>query len=80
VATVAGDRLAELRAALAQVYDQIEQAVTADEAADTSELEHRANRLQDDLDAILDAKGIEIQQEIRNRPRPDPPPGADRLF
>ncbi|MEV6071843.1 hypothetical protein AB0L82_35340 [Nocardia sp. NPDC052001] len=52
----------------------------ADETADTTALEEHANAIQDELDAFLALKGAEIQEQVRWRPRPDPPSGSDRLF
>ncbi|MFE3023381.1 hypothetical protein [Nocardia tengchongensis] len=74
-----GTRLADLRAELAAIIDQIDSALAAGE--DTIALEDRANEIQDEIDAILEVGGAEEYESVRRRPRPEPPQSSpDRLF
>ncbi|MEV6073395.1 hypothetical protein AB0L82_43195 [Nocardia sp. NPDC052001] len=73
-----GNRLEELRSALSLIYEKLDtETITEPECI---ELEERAGVIQDEIDAILNVIGAEVQKALRERPRPASPPSSERLF
>ncbi|WP_153803016.1 hypothetical protein [Nocardia sp. SYP-A9097] len=47
---------------------------------DTEDLERQACHVEDQMGSELDQRGAAVQEEIKNRPKREPPPSSERLF
>ncbi|WP_459964063.1 hypothetical protein [Nocardia sp. IFM 10818] len=74
------DRIAQLRAEQATLYEQMDAVLAEDPEADTTALEDRVLALDEQIGAILDVRGADEREKLHERPKPPPPPASDRLF